>query len=485
MHVTTETRETHHTSDDTCAKPDWKRRKHEQPLKPDEPATSGLNSSPAICDGVYPKSARRSACLVLASAADVTGSRAIEVAVRSVLWLDRSLEWHDSKVLDTHVSRGLGFNADELFPESSRSTQGMTDWMLTRPDVSLQQSEDGHISFIICGSAESPASEDHDAFAKLLLEHLCHGLARFGVVRAARVVVVSRAPRIPIMSLPDGVQSLSISKSPTTLESACTLLDSAGMLVIPDAVSQGDVAALRHLASARIHDMQLAMWEDIAEQDIGCGNYQFAEIVSRGKQRWDMLLHQHGECIGSRRAAADPHLPVMERLASSGVWMPMIKRVLGECTYEVGCVCSRPGATGQGWHADGVHGDQELGSGNAPALGLCVFVPLVPIQAPAWDADGTVKHGRGCTAFWPGSHRYRECPTLGAVAANQLHAAIPAAPLRAGAAVVYDLRLVHCGSPHDAFHLQGEERDRPIMQFTYFPSKSYRANMYGFYSLFE
>ena len=160
--------------------------------------------------------------------------------------------------------------------------------------------------------------------------------------------------------------------------------------------------------------------------------------------------------------------------------MPAMQAMLGTAyTWEAGAVCSRPGARGQGWHADAMHSpysfDGETGTGHL----FCVFIPLVPLELPVQAADGAIQHGRGCTGFWPGSHKYELCCNLGALAANHLHAAIPGAPMAAGSALVYDARTVHCGSPNDAYSLTPEEAQRPILQITYRSAQSSKMNMYG------
>jgi hypothetical protein len=65
------------------------------------------------------------------------------------------------------------------------------------------------------------------------------------------------------------------------------------------------------------------------------------------------------------------------------------------------------------------------------------------------NREEAYKHGLGCTVFWPGSHRHVECVHLGSVAATALGAVVSGAPLRAGGALVYDYRLVHCAAPND------------------------------------
>jgi hypothetical protein len=77
------------------------------------------------------------------------------------------------------------------------------------------------------------------------------------------------------------------------------------------------------------------------------------------------------------------------------------------------------------------------------------------------------------------------CGQLGAKAQAHLHACIPGAPLRAGAAIVYDVRLVHTGSPNDATDWPGDAGERPIVQITYSSRHVRKENEYGLEQLFE
>ena len=99
------------------------------------------------------------------------------------------------------------------------------------------------------------------------------------------------------------------------------------------------------------------------------------------------------------------------------------------------------------------------------------------------NVEEASKHGLGCTVFWPGSHRHVECVHLGSVAATSLGAVVSGAPLRAGGALIYDYRLVHCAAPND--YKPGDygngsantpedggvrivpDGDRPILQLVY------------------
>lgn len=186
----------------------------------------------------------------------------------------------------------------------------------------------------------------------------------------------------------------------------------------------------------------------------------------------------------------------------------------------------RQGAPAGHWHADGPHSRHMFGGESGRAYGYCVFVPLVPLLAPRErstvtqlqrsgsktderlilsdgelrNAEEAFKHDLGCTVFWPGSHRHVECVHLGSVAATALGAVVSGAPMRAGGALIYDYRLVHCAAPNDytpadasAENFKGAVEpgvvpagERPILQLVY-TVKDYNdvGNNYGFYQLFE
>ena len=63
------------------------------------------------------------------------------------------------------------------------------------------------------------------------------------------------------------------------------------------------------------------------------------------------------------------------------------------------------------------------GSSALSPYALCVFIPVVDLVAPE-RVNGKIVHGSGCTAFWPGSHRYPACLHMGSAAASTLEAVI-------------------------------------------------------------
>ena len=178
--------------------------------------------------------------------------------------------------------------------------------------------------------------------------------------------------------------------------------------------------------------------------------------------------------------------------------MPAVAAALnGAFKWQASVICSRPGAPAGRWHTDGGHSKHDFDGRSGAPYALCAFVPLVPLEAPSrLSACGAgalesgveaVEHGRGCTAFWPGSHRHPECMHLGAMAAKHMHVVVPGAPMAAGDALVYDYRVVHCASPNCAEALEALQPgagERPILQLTYCLA-SYRDTYrnYGFYEL--
>ena len=143
------------------------------------------------------------------------------------------------------------------------------------------------------------------------------------------------------------------------------------------------------------------------------------------------------------------------------------------------------GAGGQHTQAHMSALDQRPAQAQVTAGDSGTWGAVVVHRGVSCQLDLAVEHGRGCTTWWPGSHRYAECARIGAKAQEHLHACIPGAPLRAGAALVYDLRVVHTGSPNDATGWPGDEGERPILQLTYSSRHIRKENEYGIEQLFE
>jgi hypothetical protein len=306
-------------------------------------------------------------------------------------------------------------------------------------------------------------------------------------------------------------------------------------------LSFAQVAALRRVVSRQIARIESALCSygggggGGGGDGIGCGRLNFLEVMDRGTQRWDMLLvRDDGTRVGmveddSERHAAEEEdeaqeaaaadaaadaaavdYALLERVMRDGPWVEVMRAALGGTdayTCQAGAIVSRPGARCGKWHTDGGHPKYNIfeeGESGTP-LAVCVFIPLVDLDLPQQPAASATKqagssskvavaaaaaaaaaevmHGRGCTAFWPGSHRHPEASSLGSVAA-QAGACVSGAPMRAGDALGYDYRTVHCATPNDAAGL-GAGGERPVLQLTYSkPGYSPSEGNYGSERLF-
>eukprot|EP00930_Biecheleria_cincta_P057852 TRINITY_DN43724_c0_g1_i1.p1 TRINITY_DN43724_c0_g1~~TRINITY_DN43724_c0_g1_i1.p1 ORF type:complete len:429 (+),score=55.12 TRINITY_DN43724_c0_g1_i1:61-1347(+) len=424
---------------------------------------------------------RRSACLSLAHDVNLESS-SLQETVRSMCWPERALKWHDSKV--SH-GLGCGFVTTDMYADFSESTQHdlppplcLHSGSTFSPTTSLE----------ICCSFASPAIETRAEAAELLLKRLQQHFQDISDVpfSDAKVLLISRAAQLPLMQLPNGLVGLGISAQSLNnedgLDRAIALMEKAGMFLIHNPISSEDVATLLQLVRERVQDAEAAL--RLESKDIGCGDLSYAEICGRGKLRWDLLLHALGERVGSERVNSDQKYEVLERIATCGAWVPMMHAMLGEYKWQASVICSRAGAPAGKWHIDGGHGRYVFDGESGKVYAICVFIPLVDLEAPVELADGSVQHGFGCTAFWPGSHRYAECAHLGKGAAEHLRAVISGAPMQAGAALIYDYRTVHCATPNDAFH-KNNDGERPILQLTYsFHAYDDVGRNYGYYQLF-
>jgi hypothetical protein len=180
--------------------------------------------------------------------------------------------------------------------------------------------------------------------------------------------------------------------------------------------------------------------------------------------------------------------------------------------FDVSVVYSRPGATAQGWHADGKHLPGELDAGHdclekiatatngnsdndgsdrpegddddvekshnggggdgwktrlAKPYAICLFIPLI-------DLNDDV----GYTQFWPGSHRHRDIAGFGPVA-EVTQSVWNGDKCKAGDGIWYDYRLYHQGMPNYG------QTVRPIIQIIfkrkwYIERDNYgRSSVYG------
>jgi len=410
-------------------------------------------------------------------------SPSVEAAIRSLAWPQRNLRWMDAKWTD-NAALGCGFDSSDAYPDTE-SEQALLPWVW----LPAGQPSACPVGLIISCRLDSAPEEPVAELASDLLDWVSRALRsaqRASEIHAAVVLLVSRCPRLPILSLPNGLGDLVLTDIADGL-GGLALLERAGMLALRAAVPCTDVAALGRLAERRIGALDARLRDEGHAQGLGGGDYSFAEVCSRGRQRWDMLLYAPAAPgapdleLGASAGAEPGDAALLERVARGGGWAPTVRATLGaEVEWQVSLICSRPGAPAGHWHSDGGHSRftyGEEGESAPVAYALCAFVPLIPLAPPS-RTEGDVCHGSGCTVFWPGSHRQPACLQLGAAASTRLDAVVCGAPLEPGDALVYDYRTVHCGSPN-----QGAQR--PILQFT-FSRRGYRDRFrnYGFHQLF-
>lgn len=215
---------------------------------------------------------------------------------------------------------------------------------------------------------------------------------------------------------------------------------SAGVACIRDAMPAELAATSAKAAMALLGQLRAAAEAQGLLADGGNGLFT-KELVWRNKGRWDVTLDGAGAPFDAARAAAQ------------GAWMPTCRRCLGaDCALlHVGAVVSEPGAALQQMHRDGV---ALFGRPGLPAHCLTVFVPLCALTAE-----------NGPTTYYRSTHT-----TVGDRVAPEGEADEPAARaacavdfagVDAGAAIIFDYRILHFGGANTT-------RDpRPMLYFTY------------------
>jgi len=405
------------------------------------------------------KQNRLSACLGFSSPSEFEEVKSI---VFDFVWPEKDLQWLDGKNLTGIV--GCGFQSADAYEEFTQSTQHFPDWAGTA----------GKLTHLFTCSFEHTLQKGDDSAGKEALADAFLEWLRPFLPEAcgARVLLITKCPRPPIQTY-ESIVDLAVEPADIT-----SVFYDRGIAVMPNELSYEDVSTLQNLAKSRIALLDAQLKKEGCEDQVASSKMRFAEICSRGRFRWDMLLHADGESVGG---VDDPQFEsdFLTRICTESAWIPAVSTLLGEnYTWQVSLIVSRPGAPAGGWHADGGHSRYNFsGSSALIPYALCVFIPVVDLVAPE-RVDGKIVHGSGCTAFWPGSHRYPACLHMGSAAASTLEAVIPGAPLQAGSALMYDYRLVHAGSPND-----GEER--PILQITYCRNGYVdREKNYGYEQLF-
>lgn len=219
----------------------------------------------------------------------------VEAAVRGIGWDERALTWLDAKWTDL-ADCGCGFDTPDAYLDSE-SKQALPPWVwLPTHGGGAAEAREGAALDVSCRLA-SPEAEPPAALAAALLERLRAAIAlaaeggAAGRVQSIEVLLVSRCPRLPMLRLPRGLADLTVAAGGGGPAAELSTLERAGLVVLPSAVSPADVAALRELSRRRVEALEARMVREGHEQGLEGGDYSYAEVCSRGKGRWDMLLH--------------------------------------------------------------------------------------------------------------------------------------------------------------------------------------------------
>ena len=138
-------------------------------------------------------------------------------------------------------------------------------------------------------------------------------------------------------------------------------------------------------------------------------------------------------------------------LHGAAPWLPVVRAALGEDAIELwrGALDNRPGSAAQEWHRDGEYLQMDADAPHGDCL-TC-FLPLVDVSAL-----------HGPTEFMLGSHRGAAVYEAGASLADENELPTCAPQLRRGAAVLFDFRTVHRGTPNTTCGLT-----RPLLYIVY------------------
>ena len=277
------------------------------------------------------------------------------------------------------------------------------------------------------------------------------------------------------------------SGSEARVATAADLVRAAGLAVAAEALDARAVERALLAVNRRIAKAERALREMRPSVNVGADVFAFREMGSRGGERFDLLFPK-GRDPADRtddadREDEDEDAAFVRELAMTAPWTrTLVEPLLGSndagsgggasWRCDVSVVYSRPGAANQDWHCDGRHlagaarADFD-GDGLAPPYAICVFCPLVDLNADV-----------GFTQFWAGSHRGAELIGFGG-AAEVLRGTVDGI-VQAGGAVAYDYRTMHRGMANVS-----AGTTRPVLQFLYAESNYRETKNYGAESLFE
>ena len=211
-----------------------------------------------------------------------------------------------------------------------------------------------------------------------------------------------------------------------------------GFLVVPNVFKEEEIALFHTKAMACFHEV-LDEHIERKGRKIGIGiKHGFKEIVQRHERRFEMPYKMKE--IGA------------EKFADSAVLTSLADSILGQGDHHIvniSLVVSAPGASDQGWHADGPHVSI---SEHLPCHVFNAFIPLVDVELE-----------NGPTAFRPESHYYTidlQKKFMLAAIKKKLRP-IETPTLKCGSVLLFDYRVLHRGTANLT------DKYRPILVITF------------------
>ena len=247
---------------------------------------------------------------------------------------------------------------------------------------------------------------------------------------------------------------------------AASTMKEWGMFVQTALIDASEVRQLRICINEEIATIEKLIQLHRPDITIGKDIMSFAEIASRGNERFDLLIRPRSKAYDFvEHTILGRIAPTIERILDG--------RVNEDVDFDISVVYSKPGAPHQGWHADGDHqrGANDAGweadgwkNRLAEPYAMCLFIPLIDLN------DDT-----GYTQFWPASHRYRGLMGFGPV--SEITGATWNGKCEAGDAIWYDYRLMHRGMGNTS------EVVRPVLQVLFKKKWYVEERNYGTESL--
>lgn len=236
---------------------------------------------------------------------------------------------------------------------------------------------------------------------------------------------------------------------PATAQKAiCRFLVDHGVALVRRPVVSSDTGQqLESVSMMQLRDELQIYWTSLQEVvcklhpdiELGVTEFGFQEFVSRGVNRFEVLLMDTNELFHKLRQRLEPQW-------TESVCQYLQSDTISHLRLHISCIYSLPGATDQEWHTDG---DHLIGSNSEP-YALCIFIPLIPLTQET-----------GYTRFWPRSHKYAHLLGLGR-AADAIQSTVDGDSLEMGDFILYDYTTWHRGTANMTRHTV-----RPILQFLY------------------